>query len=159
MNPCFLERASIGNLYTGRVQAGEDLHQAITHLASVKGERRMLILSAVGTLKDVTLRNLRPDSELPITGTQWAVLEEPGPFEIIQLTGHLLPMGGEPVLHLHVALGRSDGSLVGGHVDAATVFSSVELFMASVDGSWVVKSPDPDTGLAELSFAAERRSV
>ncbi|MBP7561877.1 MAG: DNA-binding protein [Armatimonadetes bacterium] len=157
MSQAFIERVSLGNLYVARIDAAEDLHGAISRIADLKSERRMLILSAVGALCDVSLRNLAPGAELPIEGSHWLPLTEPGPCEIVSLSGDLFPMSGEPVLHLHASLGTSSGVVVGGHLDSATVFSSVEIFMVAIDGSWTVRKPDTQTGLAELTIATESR--
>ncbi len=157
MSQAFIERVSLGKLYVARIDAAEDLHGAISRISDLKSERRVLILSAVGTLCDVSLRNLAPSAELPIVGSHWVPLTEPGPCEILSLSGDLFPMSGEPVLHLHASLGTSSGVVVGGHLDSATVFSSVEIFMAAIDGSWAVRKPDTQTGLAELAIASESR--
>ena len=82
MSQAFIERVSLGNLYVARIDAAEDLHGAISRIADLKSERRMLILSAVGALCDVSLRNLAPGAELPIEGSHWLPLTEPGPCEI-----------------------------------------------------------------------------
>jgi hypothetical protein len=153
----FIERAAMGQIYVARLVPGDDLNGEIGRLADVKDERRILILSGAGSVKDIVLRNLTAGADLPISGEDWQSLEEPGPCEILSLTGNLFPMGGDPMLHIHATLGRADGSVIGGHLDAATVFSSVELFFIGIDRSWAVKNPDEETGLAELEIATERK--
>ena len=158
MSAGFIERAGLGQIYVARMAPGDDLHAGISRLADIKDERRMVILSAVGSIKDVVVRNLGPAADLPIAADDWEALEEPGPFELLVLSGNLFPMGGDPILHLHATLGRPDGTVIGGHLDSGTVFSSVELFFVSVDRSWAVKSPNEETGLAELEIASERHA-
>ncbi|MEJ7669660.1 MAG: PPC domain-containing DNA-binding protein [Casimicrobiaceae bacterium] len=71
--------------------------------------------------------------------------------ELLSLIGDIaLGENGEPKLHAHVVLGRSDGSTLGGHLLEAYVRPTLELM--------IVEAPvhlrrrfDPDSGLALIS--------
>ncbi|MFH1061241.1 MAG: DUF296 domain-containing protein [Pseudomonadota bacterium] len=58
---------------------------------------------------------------------------------------------GDPVLHVHCILSAGDeGRVQGGHLLAATVFTTAEVFIARVQGSRVKKSASAITGLNEM---------
>jgi predicted DNA-binding protein with PD1-like motif len=58
--------------------------------------------------------------------------------------------GDEVKVHAHVVLGRRDGSAVGGHLLRATVFPTLEIFIADM-GARLTREKDPATGLMLLS--------
>ncbi len=153
----FIDKAKPGRLHLLRLASGDDLFQGITHAASVKKCRRMIVLSGVGTVCDVSLRNLKAEAELPVNGEVWRSFAEYGPFTIAGLSGNLTPMAGDPVLRLHATLSAEDGRVVGGQIDAATVFTSAEIFFLELEDSWVVKKFCPETGLAEMLIADFRK--
>jgi predicted DNA-binding protein with PD1-like motif len=71
--------------------------------------------------------------------------------EVLTLTGNIALKNSEPALHLHVVLGRRDGTACGGHLLDAVVRPTLEVA--------VVESPkhlrrrsDPETGLALIDL-------
>lgn len=57
---------------------------------------------------------------------------------------------GEVKIHIHVNLGRSDGSVIGGHLMEAEVWPTVELVVEPLDAA-VVRRMDVATGLPLIS--------
>ena len=51
------------------------------------------------------------------------------PLEIASLTGNLSTKGGEPYAHLHIVLGDIHGNAFAGHLSAAVVGATAELFI------------------------------
>ncbi len=74
---------------------------------------------------------------------------EQGQAEVLSLTGNLALDDNEPFFHVHVALGRRDGSARGGHLFAATVRPTVELVLTAYPKP-VRRKTDPETGLPLL---------
>ena len=73
--------------------------------------------------------------------------------EVLSLLGDITLKEGKPQLHIHVVLGKSDGSAHGGHLLRAVVRPTLELV--------VVESPrhlrrrfDPESGLALIDLDA-----
>ncbi len=156
----FIERARLGTLHLARFCPGDDLFGALCNAASVKGVRRMVVVSGVGSVRDVQLRSLREGTTLPLDASAWQSTEEAGPFTILALSGNLVPLGGtDSSLRLHAVLGRSDGSVIGGQLDAATVFATAEVFFGEVADSWVIRKFSEETGLAEMTVASFRKPV
>jgi predicted DNA-binding protein with PD1-like motif len=73
-------------------------------------------------------------------------------MELLSLEGNLFPSEGEgkPVIHLHSLLGSPSGSVTGGHLFKATVFTTVEIVIGRMTGSSVSKERSETTGLMEL---------
>ena len=149
----FIERAKFGRCYVLRISPGSNLIERIRALAALKDCRRAAILSGIGAVGNVTLRNLKEGAEMPINKDKVADTTFTGPFEMMSLEGNIVPMAGKPVIHLHAVLGREDGTLIGGHLFDATVFTTVELVLAEMTDSMVVKSRDELTGMAEMTIA------
>jgi predicted DNA-binding protein with PD1-like motif len=74
---------------------------------------------------------------------------EPGQAEVLSLTGNLALNDDEPFFHVHVALGRRDGSARGGHLFEATVRPTVEVVLTAYPKP-VRRKIDPETGLPLL---------
>ena len=78
-------------------------------------------------------------------------IEEAGPFELLCLEGNLFPSeNGDAIVHLHVMLGSPSGSVMGGHLLKATVFTTTEIVIGKIVGSSVYKTKSDVTGLMEL---------
>lgn len=69
--------------------------------------------------------------------------------EVLVLAGDIAWKGNEPVAHVHVVLGKRDGSTVGGHLCDAIVRPTLEV-MLTVAGA-LERRVDPQSGLALIS--------
>ena len=58
-------------------------------------------------------------------------IHEKDQAEVLALTGNLALYDNEPFFHVHIALGRRDGSARGGHLFEATVHPTVELVLTA----------------------------
>ena len=149
----FVDRAQIQSCFIMRIPAGANLIQRLRALIELKEARRAAILSAVGSVRDVTFRNLKQGVDMPIDKDKIVDATHEGPFELLSLEGNVIPMAGSPVVHLHAVLGTPDGTVLGGHVFDATVFTTVEVVAAEITNTFVVKARDEATGMAELRIA------
>ena len=70
--------------------------------------------------------------------------------EVLSLLGDVAVTDREPSLHLHAVLGRSDGSVVGGHLVEANVRPTLEVILIQ-QPSYLRKRKDPATGLALIA--------
>ena len=100
-------------------------------------------LTGIGAISDAVIGYFHPQ-----TKSYWR-LHEKGQAEILSLTGNLALYDNEPFLHVHVALGRRDGSARGGHLFEATVRPTVELALTTYHKP-VRRTIDPETGLPLL---------
>jgi hypothetical protein len=68
--------------------------------------------------------------------------------EVLNLTGNVALDGdGEPKLHLHIVLGRRDGTAHGGHLLEAHVRPTLEVIVTE-SPAHLQRRSDPETGLA-----------
>ena len=150
----FFDRIDLSEVYITRLRPEEDLFERITEIYKENDMEQMVILSAIGSLKDVEFRDLKTGIELPVVLDKTNLMQEHGPFELLSLEGNVVPMNGEPVLHLHTLLGTSYGQVIGGHLFKAMVFTTTELWFAKVKGTKVHKDKSSTTGLTEMNVEA-----
>jgi predicted DNA-binding protein with PD1-like motif len=72
--------------------------------------------------------------------------------EVLSLIGDVAVADEGPSLHLHAVLGRSDGSVVGGHLLEAHVRPTLEVILIQPP-SYLRKFRDPETGLPLIAAA------
>lgn len=76
--------------------------------------------------------------------------------EVVSLIGDVaLDPKGEPALHAHVVLGRSDGSALGGHLLEAYVRPTLEVVINEAPAH-LRKRHDPESGLALIDLDRDR---
>jgi predicted DNA-binding protein with PD1-like motif len=148
----FAEEVKIDGVIISRFMPNEDLFESLKKIAKDHGIQRGVILSAIGSVKNVVFVNVRSHAGLPVKKEDMMEAEQPGPFELLSLEGNFFPSqeDGEPVIHLHAILGTSSGPVIGGHLLKATVFATVEIILGSVAGSSVYKGKSDVTGRMEL---------
>ena len=107
-------------------------------------------LDGIGSLEDVTMRDLKSAIQRPVSLDKTNEIIRQGPFELLSLEGSVVPMDGEPVVHLHGVLGMPDGSVIGGHLFEARVFTTLELFIVGLEDTDLHKRRSAVTGLTEF---------
>ncbi len=73
--------------------------------------------------------------------------------EVLSLLGDVALDRGKPKLHIHVVLGRRDGSTLGGHLLEASVRPTLEVLLVDSPG-YLRRERDPVTGLALIRIGA-----
>lgn len=71
--------------------------------------------------------------------------------EVVSLLGDIALKDGEPSLHTHVTVAKSDGTAWGGHLLSGTVRPTLEVILRESPAS-LVRRPDPVTGLALIEI-------
>ena len=71
--------------------------------------------------------------------------------EVLSLIGDVAEAEGKPALHIHAVLGRSDGSVVGGHLLEGRVRPTLEVILTRPPAH-LRKKKDPETGLALIAL-------
>jgi len=71
--------------------------------------------------------------------------------EVLSLIGDVAVSEGKPTLHMHVVLGKRDGSTVGGHLLEARVRPTLEITLTEPPG-YLRKRKDPESGLALIDL-------
>lgn len=66
--------------------------------------------------------------------------------EVLSILGDIALAEGEPKLHIHVVLGKADGTALGGHLLRAKVWPTLELILEELPGH-LRRKMDPETKL------------
>jgi predicted DNA-binding protein with PD1-like motif len=149
-NP-LLEKAQLGDVRLMRFVPDDDLLKELHKRIVEIGWFRATVLSCVGSLKEVTFRNPKGEASLPITPEKTIASDVKAPCEILSIQGNAFPKGDEVIVHLHGIVGQPDGTTVGGHILAATVFTTCEMVIAQITGAKATRKKSEVTGLDELS--------
>lgn len=102
-------------------------------------------VSGLGAVNTATLRFLDPATKKYVDKT----FDEQ--MEISSLVGNISEKDGEVYLHVHVNLGRSDYSVIGGHLLCCTINGACELIVTRFHCQ-VDRRLDEETGLNLYDF-------
>jgi hypothetical protein len=96
--------------------------------------------TAIGAVNGATLAWLDPAAKIyhRIPVTQQA--------EVLSLIGDMTTFNGKPIVHMHVVLGRPDGTTIGGHVFELDVNPTLEV-MVTVNTAPLKRKPDDASGM------------
>ena len=97
-------------------------------------------VTGIGAVRDAVIGYFDPEKKT------YLKLHETEQLEVLSLTGNLALDNDAPFYHIHVALGRRDGSARGGHLFEATVRPTVELVLTTYRKP-VRRKIDPDWGV------------
>lgn len=120
-----------------RLQPEQDLKETLQQITVEQGLQAGFIVSAVGSLKQATLRLAHQD--------QVSVYSDY--FEIVSLVGSLCPDG----LHLHMAMADQRGQTLGGHVEqGCLIYTTLEVMIGISQGHRFRREFAALTGYHEL---------
>jgi hypothetical protein len=100
-------------------------------------------LTGIGAISDAVIGYFDPKKKTYLRN------HEKEQVEVLSLTGNLALYKGEPRFHIHIALGRRDGSARGGHLFEAMTRPTVEVILTTYNRA-VRRTIDPETGLPLL---------
>ena len=143
-----------------RLNPGEDLVQALqdaakSAIANTRNAGSAFVLSAVGSLSDVTLRlasaSCAEGNSKSNETRRWCER-----LEVVSLVGTFTPTGAK---HLHMSVANAQGDTFGGHLVAGTVFTTLELILGTIADVNFSRVLDDRTGYSELVVRAVDPSV
>jgi uncharacterized protein len=121
-----------------RLDRGEEVIEAMTSFAA----RRKIgcgFLQGIGAVEkaeigyfDLARKNYRRRALSPVA-------------EVVGLSGNISLLNGQPFIHAHIILAGPDQKVLGGHLFAATVAITLELYVRVIRGR-LVRKHDPKTG-------------
>ncbi|KAG8257345.1 bifunctional protein GlmU-like isoform X1 [Homalodisca vitripennis] len=141
--------ASNIRVFTISLKHGTDLKDSIEEFIVDKGLKAPFIVTCVGSLNSATLAlNATASGGPPFPSYEKVKSFDNENFEICSLVGTLSPMGS----HLHIVLGRADGSVVAGHVVGnVTVQTTAEVVIGESMAEIYNRKYDPFTSYNELA--------
>ncbi|KAL3782128.1 hypothetical protein HJC23_005390 [Cyclotella cryptica] len=126
------------------------LKQAASIILSRIPENRggsAFVLTAVGSLKDVTLRFANASRTDGDENNGNDIKRYMRRFEIVSLTGTFSRKDG---CHIHISLADAEGNTIGGHLIDGVVFTTCEVVLGTADGVEFSREMDSKTGYSEL---------
>ena len=94
VHEAFIEKIKIDEMILTRLMPDDDLFTSLKKIAKDHGIERGIILSAIGSLKNVVFVNVRPHTGMPVKTEDMIEIEEGGPFELLSLEGNFFPSQG-----------------------------------------------------------------
>ncbi len=126
-----------------KLSDGEDLFSSLEAAAREHGVESGTVLWGIGMLRDFEIGFFGPK------GYEKTVFSDR--HELLGLHGSI-SIRGDPLLHLHVSLGRPDYSAIGGHLFRAKTAVVNEIQIARFDAIHFNRRLNEKTGLRELVF-------
>lgn len=128
-----------GDTYFGTVDINESVHQTLKDLA-IKENIASAFVWGLGALKDAELGFYH----LHKKDYDRKLFKEEA--ELISLTGNISWFQGEPIVHIHVALGNDKFEVYGGHLFDSKVAVTAEIFIQCFDEK-IERRFNPSIGL------------
>lgn len=138
-------KTKVKRVIVGKLEPDEDIIDAITELVKNHNVTSGFI-NIIGALKKVTIRFF------DLKSLQYDLKTYEEDVELISCTGNVSFKEGEPIIHLHVAVGREDSSLIGGHLGQPSIVSVTgEVFIFEI-AEKLNRAIDPKFGLTLMDL-------
>ncbi|WP_301100529.1 PPC domain-containing DNA-binding protein [Propionivibrio sp.] len=145
-----------GRRFLVKIRPGESLVESIKQIASKEVIHNAVILSAIGSVKNVHLNDIKSGAKLPITSARLTFHELEGPLELLSLSGNIVPAeSGQANCHLHIMASKSSGDVVGGHMQDAEVFATCEIVLVELVLEGIERHLSKSGGTPTIFFAEE----
>jgi len=138
-----METRQDGNTILLKLSDGEDLVPSVEVAARKHNVESGAVLWGIGMIQDFEVGFFGPN------GYEKSAFRER--HELLALHGSIA-MRGDPKLHLHVAAGRPDHAVLGGHLFRAKTAVVNEIHIARFDAIHLNRRLNEKTGLRELIF-------
>ena len=139
-----MEYRRFGDTVVARIDRGEEILSELKKIALAENIS-LAEISALGAVGDFTVGVYHTAQK------EYCSNRFTGDWEIVSLTGSITQMKGEYYAHIHMSAGGADGAVVGGHLNAAVVSVTCEMFIHVINGR-VERLYDEKTGLNLFSF-------
>lgn len=145
-----------GRRFLVKIVPGESLVGRISELINKERIQSAVILSAIGSVKNVRLKDIKSGAKLPITSARLIDHEIEGPLELLGLTGNVVPNEkNELDCHLHIMASKASGDVVGGHMFDAEVFATCEIVLVELIVDGIERHLSKSGGTPTIFFAEE----
>lgn len=145
-----------GRRFIIKVLPGESLVECIREFVRTEKVNYAVILSAIGSVTNVRLNDIKSGAKLPITPARLIPHELEGPLELLGLSGNIVPGEADDLdCHLHIMAGKSSGDVVGGHMADAEVFATCEIVLVELIVDGIQRHLSKSGGTPTIFFAEE----
>ncbi len=145
-----------GRRFILKILPGESLVNCLKQFILKENVHYAVILSAIGSVKNVRLNDIKSGAKLPITSARLIPHELEGPLELLGLTGNIVPSENDDLdCHLHIMAGKSSGDVVGGHLYDSEVFATCEIVLTELVVEGIERHLSKSGGTPTIFFAEE----
>ena len=153
MGRLWYREARDGRRFMLRIPPGAMLMEQIQRFTREVGLQHGVIVSAIGSVRQLTFTDIQAGAHLPITEPRMPVHTIEGPLDLLGIEGNFVPgEDGRVDLHLHVLGAKSSGEVVGGHLIEAEVFATCEMVIAEYLVEGVERQRSAKGGVDTLHF-------
>ncbi len=133
--------ANAGRAFVGRLEAGDDLVQAI-EATCAEHEIRAAWVSVIGAVRHASFAYYEQEER------RYLELESDEHHEITGFIGNVSMRDGRPFLHAHATFCAVTGAAVGGHLLPGCEVFAAEFTIREMTGVELTRTPDEGTGLS-----------
>lgn len=142
-----------GRRFIIKITPGADLLEQLLWFARTVGLKHAVMLSAIGSVRNVQFSDIQAGARLPITEPRMPVHTVEGPLDLLGIEGNLAPNEeGRVEPHLHIFGSKSSGEVIGGHLMKAEVFATCEMVVAEYIVEGVERHRSGEGGIDTLFF-------
>ena len=122
-------------VYAIVLRAGDEALSGLTDFA-IAHDIKDAHFTAIGAAESATL------AWLDLSKKSYRRIRVGEQAEVLSLTGDIAEFSGKPVVHMHVVMGKQDGTTVGGHVFELNVRPTLEIFLTANQAPLEKKADD-----------------
>ena len=138
-------KTKVKRVIVGKLEPDEDIIDAITDLVKNQNITSGFV-NIIGALKKITI------GFFDLKSMQYNFKTFDEDVELISRKGNISYKEGVPIIHLHVAIGREDFSLIGGHLSQPSLVSITgEVFIFEITEK-LNRAIDPIFGLTLMDL-------
>ena len=139
------KETKISRVIVGRVYRDEDLIDSIISIVkkhNIKGG----LINIIGAFKKVTIGYFNIETK------DYKLLDVEEDLELVSCIGNIAWKDGEPMVHLHISVGKGDYSIIGGHLSQPCIVSvTAEIYILEVEDQ-VKRAIDSEFNLSLLNL-------
>ena len=136
---------AVGRVIVAKIEPSEDLFDAIKELIK-KHKIKSGLINVIGALKQFTIGYF----DIEKKKYNFKTFDED--IELISCMGNIAFKDNEPIIHLHVSVGKDDYSIIGGHLSQPSVVSiTAEVYIYEINQT-LTRANDPQFDLSLLDL-------
>lgn len=121
------KETTVGRVIVAKIDPNEDLFDAIKELIK-KHKIKSGLINVIGALKQFTIGYF----DIEKKEYNFKTFEED--IELISCMGNISFKDNEPIIHLHVSVGKDDYSIIGGHLNQPSIVSvTAEVYIYEIN--------------------------
>jgi predicted DNA-binding protein with PD1-like motif len=139
------KETTVGRVIIAKIEPNEDLFDAIKELIE-KHNIKSGLLNVIGALKQFTI------GYFDIEKKEYNFKTFDEDIELISCMGNIAFKDNEPIIHLHVSVGKDDYSIIGGHLNQPSIVSvTAEVYIYEINHT-ITRANDPQFDLSLLDL-------